>query len=158
MGYMVKAFTIINRVCIQWGRDVEVGREPVQVYTGHEMILVSRIRHGNSVIIGKLGTTRFLANFEGQSFEAVSTDYNIEVLTIDDACTWSWLTYTSGEVLPVGAVIGGHLNSGSPIYVAKMHNGLVEPAFGYYSTDNSLGNYELYGAQTASTMDILVIL
>ena len=160
-GYMVQAFTIPNHLCIQWGSDQQMGRETVQVFHGDMSLLAARIRHGSSMIVGKFLEDRgyFFGNSEGQKISAVSTDDEIAILTIDEACIWSWIPYTSGEVLPVGAVIGGHLASGSPTYVAIMyHGGGRHPTFGYYSSENVMGSYEYSGVRTSTTMDILVIL
>ena len=160
-GYMVQAFTISNRLCIQWGSDQQMGREIVHVFDGATRILVSRIRRVSSIIVGKflIDPGYFFGNSEGHKISAESPDDEIVILTIDEACTWFWLRYTSGEVVPVGAVIGGHLASGSLIYVAKMyHDGGRLLSFGYYSSEDVMGRYEYGGAHTTTTMDILVIL
>ena len=133
----------------------------MQVFDGAARTLVSRIRRGSSIIVGKflIDPGHFLGNYDGRKISAESPDDEIAILTIDEACTWSWLPYTSGEVVPVGAVIGGHLASGSLIYVAKMyHDGGRLLSFGYYSSENVMGSYEYGGAHRTTTMDILVIL
>ena len=156
--YMIKIFMIPNHICLQWGPDQQVGREAVQELDGTTVFYVSRIKRDNAIIVGKatfpLGIF-FGVDSVGEHF--FETD-DIEVLTIDEACTWSWLSYTSGEELPVGAVMGGHLASGSPIYVAKMYANNGVPAFGYYSIEYGMGRYELFDTRTDTTMDILVIL
>ena len=159
-GHMVKVFTLANRMCHLWSSDEQVGREPVVVSYGTVRLHVSRIHRDGAAIVGKLAVNsgQFWANIKGQGID-VPSGSEVEVLTVDDACTWIWLPYTSGEALPVGAVIGGHLGSGSPIYVAKMvDHQYGKLAIGYYSTEIDLGNYELHGAKTTTTMDILVML
>ena len=158
-GYMIKAFTIPNLMCIKWVRGEEAGLERIHVFGGTNIVFQSRTQRGPSTILGRFvnHTREFRANFEGRRLIAVSTNDVIEFLTIDKNCTWSWFPYTSGEELPVGPVIGGYLASGSPVYVAKMYYGEHRiPAFGYYS---GVGRYEyLDAARTATTMDILVTL
>ena len=157
-GYMVKVFTISSRICLLWSLEEQMGREPVKVNDGSQGLYVSRVHVDNALIIGKLvvGSDKFWANFEGRLSVASATG---KVLTIDEACIWSWLLYTCGKALPVGAVIGGHLASGSPIYVAKrVDHQYGRLAFGYYSIECVLGNHELDGARTTTKMDILVML
>ena len=73
------------------------------------------------------------------------------------AMTVPWMPYTAGEPLPFGAVIGGRLPDGSATYVAKViHNSDV--VFSYYNSRSALAFYEYYGPQTATSMDILVLL
>ena len=147
-------------MCLQWGPVQQVGWEAVHEFDGYTVLYVSRIDIANAIIVGKYVVKSghfFGVNADGLVMN-IDSD-NVEVLTIDEVCTCTWLPYTSGEVLPTGAVIGGNLVSGSPLYVAKMYNnGLGISAFGYYSTESSMGYYELLGARATSTMDILVIL
>ena len=121
---------------------------------------VSRINYDNAVIVGKLLVDRnvFWANFKGEQIRVAPAAGRVAVLYVDEACTWTWLPYTSGEVVPAEAVIGGHVASGSPIYVTKMNNGDSILSFGYYSSENAMGYFELNGVRTTTTMNILVML
>ena len=85
------------------------------------------------------------------------TGADVEILTKDVACHLPWMPYTAGEPLPFGAVTGGRLADGSVIYVAKINNH-DHSFFGYYHPISVLAYYEHDGAQTTTSMDLLVLL
>ena len=81
----------------------------------------------------------------------METDEDIELLTVDATCPLPWMSYTAGELLPIGAVTGGHLADGSETYVVKVNNNNDEfVVFGYYNNHSALVYYEGYGVQTTT--------
>ena len=87
----------------------------------------------------------------------VSDDHG-EILLVDSACLCTWIPYTSPNVLPVGAVAGGHDISKEPLYVARA---MLEDIYsiGYYKSSKLLGYFVFRNAvNTTTAMEILVIL
>ena len=90
--------------------------------------------------------------------DTVVSDDRGEILQVDSACLWTWVAYTSSNVLPVGAVAGGHDVSQEPLYVARA---IFEDIYsiGYYKSSKLIGYFVFRSAvNKATTMEILVIL
>ena len=160
VGVTVNVFGPPRDVCVQWGPRHQHGRVPVEVQFLGKVIYLARILTGNSLLVGKFTLLgNFWANDEGVKVGPVlERDQDIEFLTKDSACTLLWMPYMAGEKLPVGAVSGGLLSDGSTTYVSKVTHGAGRMAFGYYNTEAALVYYELGGAHTKTTMEVLVLL
>ena len=122
-GAMVQAFGPPRRGCLRWGSKQEPGWVPVVGKNGDNY--VARTVSGDVSLIGTYDTysSAFWANNAGMAVGPVKqTDQDIEFLTKDPACPLPWMSYTAGEPLPSGAVIGGRLVDGSATYVAKVYD------------------------------------
>ena len=66
-----------------------------------------------------------------------------EYLLVHPTCSVLWLAWdtTSGSDLPTGAIVGGHLANGSPVYVAKgwAKTGIMK--IGYYNPETAKGHF-----------------
>ena len=156
-GVLVQAFGPPRHGCLHWGSRQELGWVPIVEENGHNYI--ARTISGDALLIATFDTYSFAlwGNSDGVAVGPVKeTDQNIEFLAKDPACPLPWMPYTAGGPLPVGAVIGGRLADGSPTYVAKVYHDRF--FFGYYSPKSVTAYYERRGAQTKSSMDILVLL
>ena len=81
-----------------------------------------------------------------------------EILLVDSACFWTWIPYTSPDVLPIGAVAGGQGVSKEPLYVARALFGNTY-SIGYYKSSKLHGCFMIRNNVTTTTaMEILVIL
>ena len=114
----------------------------------------------DTVLVGKFNpkTRNFYGNNEGERVGPVlENDQDIEFLTTDPACTYQWMSYTAGGLLPSGIISGGLLPDGSTTYVSKVtyDNRL---SFGYYNTEAELMYYILDGTNTETSMEVLVLL
>ena len=98
------------------------------------------------------------ANMEGiQVGPFKRPEYDIEFLFKDNACSLEWMPYTAGELLPLGAVTGGHLVDEITTYVAKViYHG--QDSFGYYNLKSAVAYFESRGVHTAISMDIFATL
>ena len=160
-GVMVNGFGPPRHVCVNWVSSKGSGKLPIKI-KGREFY-AARIRSGGVVLIGTFytrGQRRFYANREGlQIGPVLETDQDIEILTVDATCPLPWMSYTSGEPLPSGAVTGGSLADGSETYVVKVnHNNNEFVVFGYYNPNSALAYYEGYGVHTTTSMEIMVML
>ena len=160
VGIAVNAFGPPRDTCVRWGSRQEHGRVPVELQNSR-IIYLARITTDDALVVGKFHVNpsgQFWANNEGVPIGPVyETDRDIEFLTMEPTCTLPWMPYTAGGILPDGAISGGHLPDGSVAYVSKVtHNDLL--AFGYYNTKTQLVYYEMGGAKTKASMEILVLL
>ena len=158
IGFSVNAFGPSRDSCLHWGSKQE--HDHVLIETTGKTCL-ARIAIGNTLLIGKFVVAplnTFWANNEGAQLVPVSeTDQDIEFLSVDPACPVPWIPYTAGESLPFGVISGGHLSDGSITYVSKVIvNGYT--VFDYYHARSELACYEYGGAQTTTSMELLVLL
>ena len=65
----------------------------------------------------------------------------IEVLVAKESCSLRWVNYdaSSGNALPPGAILGGHLADGTPLYVAIPCLTSTGDVAGYYNHDTRGG-------------------
>ena len=157
-GFFYEAFEPSNYSCLTWGSHDEPGRQRVQMHDGLEMLYASRVAQNGNLIPGKYTTigTGFWCSVEGERNGPWSLE-DIQVLTMDSTCQLTWIHYTSGEQLPLGAVIGGHLADNTILYVARLDDGNHQPAYGYYNPRSGIAHYEVNGAKTATTMYLLIL-
>ena len=156
-GGVVNVFGPPRDTCVHWGSSQEPGRVPVGAQ-GH--IRLARIKIGDTLLIGffNVNNEKFWANNDGARVGPVyETDQDIEFLTIDPVCTLPWMPYRAGGLLPAEVISGGHLSDGSPTYVVKVIHSGTE-LFGYYDTGSELAYYEIGGARTTTSMEMLVLL
>ena len=159
-GILIKGFGPARGICLSWGSPDEPGRVPIQENDGILIIYVSRLRTSNALIPGKyvLRDNDFWCNNEGDRTGPIYGLEEIEILTTDPACNLPWMPYTSGAQLPSGAVIGGHHADGTNLYVAWVDDGTRQSAFGYYNPSSETAYYEIGGAWTTRTMQLLILL
>ena len=157
IGVLVNAFGPPRYDCLHWGSREEPGWVPIVEENGHNYI--ARTISGNILLIATFDTysLSLWGNRDGVVVGPVKeTDRDIEFLAKDPACPLLWMAYTAGEPLPFGAVAGGSLADGSATYVAKIYHDRF--LFGYYNPKSAVAYYERFGAQTKTSMDLLVLL
>ena len=157
-GIMVNVYGPPRQKCLHWGSKEEPGRVTIK-WDGAKIVYLARTLYSNALVVGKsVKNGKYFANMEGQLIGPIyQTDQIIEFLTMDASCTVSWVPYTAGTIFPIEAVIGGHLENGLKTYVIRViHNG--NGCFGYYDAQSQFGYYEIGGAKTTTSMDVLVLL
>ena len=121
--------------------------------TGEIKQLLARGSIDQAVIPGKLlaGRLELISVYNGDN--PWITD-NIEYLDIHPSCfgVWTYYDSRSGLGLPSGAVQGGWLTDGTPLYVAQ-----VSGSFGYYNPVSGKASISFGGVVNSRTMDILVV-
>ena len=149
-GMMVNVYGPPRHACLHWGASDDPGFTLVKTppfYVGRTVV-------GDALIVGKASrrSGNRLAYIDG---DAVSyTRDGFELFGISPTCTVSWVSYTP---VPNGAVVGGHLASGTETYVISAFLGSLWHA-GYYDTEDELAHFAHYRAQTASSVRMLVLL
>ena len=81
-----------------------------------------------------------------------------EVFVVNKACSLLWLSYdaSSGDPLPPGAIPGGRLADGTPLYVAAVHvTGHGKYVLGYYNHLTRMGACYYSGVQEAQSVQML---
>ena len=150
--------------CLEW--------RPVDTQWLENLVVVNEIgANGVNYTVGRLtdGSRTLPARYspDGSFYTTdgtrpVTTQMG-EFLIVHPLCPYQWMTWIStfGDDLPTGAVVGGHLENGMPLYVAKAwlnERGGVW-VIGYYNPQTKAAHL-YFGAQLfdTTTMDILVIL
>ena len=121
---------------------------------------VGRLTSGSRTLPAKYNPQTSFITTDG--VEKVTTG-KAEYLIIDPHCPYQWVTWmdTSGNDLPAGAIVGGHLENGTPLYVVKgwlnKYGGVW--VIGYYNAQTKQV-YLRYDGRLfdTTTMDILVML
>ena len=149
--------------CARWSPFTGVfptGGIIINAPVGYSEHLLVRGTLNSDIIPGKIYTKNwhFYSAHDGQS-KRITT--NIEYLDIHPSCFGVWVPYTSGlgKGLPEGAVQGGLLTSGTPLYVARTSNGISPgTSMGYYDPNMDAGVIIDAGVITRTQMDILVLI
>ena len=82
-----------------------------------------------------------------------------EVLSVKESCSLNWVHYdaSSGNAMPSGAILGGHLVDGTPLYVAIPYVSDTKDAAGYYNHETRIAIcYHNQVENTQGNMKILV--
>ena len=85
-------------------------------------------------------------------------DTAFEVLLVKESCSLSWVYYnaSSGNAMPPGAIMGGHLADGTQLYVAIAYMTDTVNLLGFYNQRTRMGAYYHNGVQnTQGGMKIL---
>ena len=143
--------------CLRWLPFLDAlpsgGAVFLRTVTGKIKQLLARGRIGQAVIPGKLFTGRLdlISVYNG---DATWITDDIEYLDIHPACfgVWTYYDSRSGLGLPSGAVQGGWLRDGTPLYVAQ-----VSGSFGYYNPVSGQASISSGGVDNSRKMDILVV-
>ena len=105
-----------------------------------------------------LGTSDDWANspfyFNGPADLTVCPDAPKEIMAVHPSCTVAWVTYTTGDVLPRGAIVMGYWN-GKPSYSTRHYIG-NEQSFGWYVERNDEGTYHYFSPKSSSFFEILI--
>ena len=83
-----------------------------------------------------------------------------EVLLVSEVCSLRWVYHDAsrGKPLPTGAVAGGHLADGTPLYVAVIYATANLHVIGYYNHAIGMGTCNYQGVTNAQEMELLVAL
>ena len=152
----------VEDVCVRWvaihdwnyqrmvkvNQDVD-GNYPLgvaRIETGAGDILPAKWPNNNHNVF----TVKSAALFSGSLFD---------VLVVHESCSLRWVFYdaSNGNPLPTGAIQGGHLTDGTPLYVALMHATDIRRVIGYYNHDARMGTCEYGGVHSRQLMNILAI-
>ena len=140
--------------CISW-LNYRPARHLIRGYQG-----VARRRNENQWVPGKYAYPDRVACIVWGSSELCS-EQGGEYLQVGDYCSVAWVPYTAGETITKGAVQGGTLSDGTPLYVVNLQidagAGIDGWAFGYYRLDNEMGYAGLHGMATRRDMEMLIV-
>ena len=159
---MVNVYSQTRDVRLYWGCYQESVR--VAVGRGHNNppMCIGRTKLGEATLIRKFLTIPndlpIWVNNDGHRWHVdYGIDSTVVVLTTIIGCPLFWVPYTSGKPLPEGAVVGGYLIDGKATYVARKQDG-AQFSCGYHNTESENMYYELAGAKTSTTMEVLALL
>ena len=100
---------------------------------------------------------------DGSNAIHLDTQYPCEGLRVKDGCTAAYVTYSAGEAIPPGAVVGGNWEDGRAMYVASFHRSREPLAVfgGYYLEGAANGWFALVNntvSRKRKKMQLLVVL
>ena len=161
VGVVVSVFGPPRDSCVLWSSKQEHRYVPIEVQDpGGKVRHLARIKTCDSLLVGKFlpETGVIFANNEGEVVGPIlELDQDIEFLTMDPACTLTWMPYTAGGLLPVGVISEGPLSDGSITYVSRVtHKDSL--TFGYYNTEAELAFYDWHGPRTKTSIEVVVLL
>ena len=154
----------IPRKCLEWRQFDALWPENLvivnEIGASGFNYAVARLTSGSRALPARYNPETSFITTDGA--EEVTTG-TAEYLTIDPHCPFKWVTWTntSGNDLPAGAVMGGHLENGTPLYVAKAWLNLWGGIWMicYYNPETGQAPVHFEGRVYDTTnMDILVIL
>ena len=164
-----KDFTMLRYVddvvsrdeCIRWIRFpgiLPTGGIVINAPNGMVPQLLARGSIAPAVIPGKLYTSN-LQLWSVYDSEIRLITNNIEYLDINPSCFGMWVPFKSGlgMGLPDGAIQGGWLPDGTPLYVARVM-GIKGTSIGYYNPTMDKGIITDGGQIIRDVMDILVLM
>ena len=121
--------------------------------------LLARGNIGTATVIGKMykNSLNLWTAYEGQGMTVTDS---IEYFEIHPTCFGRWVNFESGMggELPSGAVKGGALTDGTPLYVAKArHSSDDHASLGYYHPRLDRAVIAVGGEELREEMDILIV-
>ena len=133
------------------------------------VVVNQNLRFGSHYAVGRLITesqtipARYV--LRRNAFITTYAEQNVdtgtrEILIVDPHCPHQWVTWnsTTGDDLPVGAVVGVHLENGVLLYVARAWLTVGLWIIGYYNPETEQAHFWFSKAIETTTMDILVML
>ena len=153
--------------CVKWVSHSDfaqirpVASNECHLFGAQRPCYVGRLKSSGNTLPGKYqratnGPEGVWTILNGQRYTAGT----IEVLDVQSDCHVTWVSFTTGDPIPHGAVIGGFLASRDfKLYVMRgkvQHGGNMFIVFGYYDTANKKGYMEYHGLRVVMEMDILI--
>ena len=139
--------------CIQWVPVANVDDDKDIVCSSSYR--VGRLVLQEGILVGKFMSRNVEVWKDGSTY---STASKAEVLLLQSGCSTTWVSYTAGDPLPTGSVIGGFV--GDPCKGTPIMRGGTGDRCGYYNTETQLGYVvtSSNAAKSTTEMDILVLI
>ena len=88
--------------------------------------------------------------------EAIEVD-SWQQMVFEPICSFKWVRYRAGDPIPEGAVVGGHLADGTPLYVVMTLSLTYRRPIGYYNpASNTFNSFLGIVVNYSGSADILV--
>ena len=150
--------------CITWlSREGNLPDRERIVVMGDGKMYVGRLHHSDETLPGRLTAIKVktvsLVNGPTTITENIDNP-DVEYLVVSDTCSIIWVPYDTGNRMPSRAVVGGRKANGESFFVAALWvtNADMKSiySYGYYDPETKLGYAALTGAQSNSTVNIMV--
>ena len=161
--YNLTAFSPLAALCLEWVPAMESDTANlIPVSQCHEdaifdVCYVGRLISGSHTLPGKYNGVDYSlwSSFNGQPYGGGVK----EVLTVNtNCCQVAWIPYTAGNVIPIRAVVGGFLTTGSAAKLYVIRGQAVSlTLIGYYDPNTELGYLEYHGVHESTEMEMLVV-
>ena len=111
---------------------------------------------GGDLLILNWSPTETVARGVDRNEEAVEV-HSWQQMVFEPICNFKWVSYWAGDPIPEGAVVGGHLADGTPLYIVMTLSISILRPIGYYNpTANTLNAYWLIAQTYSGRANILV--
>ena len=78
-------------------------------------------------------------------------------MVVEPSCNLKWVRYRAGDPIPEGAVVGGHLADGTPVYIVATLSLTDKRPIGYYNpASNTFSSFMANVVQYSGYANILV--
>ena len=147
--------------CVEWRRKSDT--------LPQNLVWVSEVGSmGKDKVLGRLLIGDLLLPGFSTGAISVTSTYNskrysnsvTEFLWVSPGCPILWVPLSGipGADLPTGALVGGHLDDGTHLYVAKAWVANAVFRLGYYNPVTGLGYFWYYRTRTTSQVSLLMLL
>ena len=100
--------------------------------------------------------TESVARGVNRNGEAVEV-HSWQQMVFEPSCNFKWMSYRAGDPIPEGAVVGGRLADGTPLYVVMTLSLSVKRPIGYYNpASNTFSSYWVIVMNYSGIANILV--
>ena len=100
--------------------------------------------------------TESVARGVDRNGEAVEV-HSWQQMVFEPICSFQWARYRAGDPIPEGAVVGGHLADGTPLYVVMTRSLTNRRPIGYYNpASDTLNSFWIIVVNYSGLADMLV--
>ena len=165
-AFQVKYLGLVYRSdCFRWRTsstfaDSEMISSP-NCHPTENICYLGRLVSSSNVLPGKYlhASGKVWTVFDGNEVNSVDGSSTKEILDVRPGCQLTWMPFSTGDPIPVGAVEGGLLaNNGAILYVMRGPAETYTGIFGYYDPKTPLGILPHKGTVTVTEMELLVVL
>ena len=150
----------VSEECVSWKQVADITNEGVffvnenlESWDPHYAV---RAEVNGDLLIMNWSPVEAVARGVDTNGQAVETS-TWEHMVVDHACSYVWVKYWAGDPIPEGAVVGGRLADGTPLYVVVTLSLSARRPIGYYNPqENTFDAYWIIPMTYSGAANILV--
>ena len=126
-----------------------------------DICYVGRLMSSSNILPGKYlhDSGAIWAVLNGDVVGYIDSSTMKQILDVHTGCQVTWMPFSAGDAIPIGAVEGGFLASnGATLYVIRADIDPYAGIFGYYDPQSKTGYLAHNGDVIVDEMDLLVLL
>ena len=130
------------------------------IFTEVTIFVIARMQIDGNDILGRFPVNGGICYAHRGTTEVKSSggEYPCQRLRIMEGCTIFWVPYTARDLIPLRAVVVGHMSDGNTVYVTKFkYNSISLPGHYEEGAAHTVTTFS-YGFRTSATMEMMVVL